>query len=93
MSFGPLTPLPDGLGWFPGSFCPHGQQEGRLESYVASVHDGSSPPGWALDDGAALHFVNGRLQHVLVASDTARVHAVDAKGAHRQQTERVQALL
>jgi peptidase E len=89
MSFGPLTPLPDGLGWFPGSFCPHAQQEWRLESYAASVHDGSSPPGWALDDGAALHFVDGRLQRVLVASDTARVHAVDTKGAHRQPTERV----
>jgi len=93
MSFGPLTPLHDGLGWFPGSFCPHAQQAGRLESYAASVQDGSLAPGWALDDGAALHFVDGRLQRVLAASDTARVHAVDAKGAHRQATERVQPLL
>jgi peptidase E len=82
MSFGPLTPLHDGLGWFPGSFCPHAQEPGRLDSYTEAVRDGSLPSGWALDDGAALHYVDSRLERVIAASDTARVHAVDRTGAH-----------
>ena len=89
MSFGPLTPLHDGLGWFAGSFCPHAQQPGRLDSYTAAVADGSLPAGWALDDGAALHFVDGRLERVITAAGTARVHAVDRTGAHPHACERV----
>ena len=83
MSFGPLTPLHDGLGWFPGSFCPHAQQPGRLDAYAAAVQDGSLPPGWALDDGAALHFVDGRLARVLARVRRGRVHAVDRDGRAR----------
>jgi peptidase E len=89
MSYGPLMPLHDGLGWFAGSFCPHAQQPGRLDAYTAAVRDGSLPAGWALDDGAALHFLDGRLDRVLTASDTARVHAVDRTGAHLHDRERV----
>jgi|1185.fasta_scaffold435664_1 dipeptidase E len=89
MSFGPLTPLHDGLGWFPGSFCPHAQQAGRLDSYAAAIADSSLPAGWALDDGAALHYVDGHLERVIVASDSARVHAVDRTGAHLRAAERV----
>jgi len=76
MSFGPLTPLHDGLGWFPGSFNPHAQQPNRLGAYAAAVADESVPPGWAVDDGAALHYIDGRLARVLRASESARVHAV-----------------
>jgi dipeptidase E len=89
MSFGPLGPLKDGLGWFPGSFGPHAQQPGRLEGQVECVRDGRLPPGWALDDGAALHFVDGRLERVIAASDTARVHTIDAEGAHPHDCERI----
>jgi peptidase E len=89
MSFGPLTPLHDGLSWFPGSFCPHAQQPGRLDAYAASVRDGVLAPGWALDDGAALHFVNGSLSRVLAASDDARVYTVDIDGAHEHERERI----
>jgi peptidase E len=89
MSFGPMTPLHDGLGWFPGSFNPHAQQEGRLDSYAAAVREGAVPPGWAVDDGAALHYVDGRLEHVVGASDTARVLWVDADGVHPRELERI----
>lgn len=81
MSFGPLTPLHDGLGWFPGSFCPHAQQPGRLDAYATAIRGDELAPGWALDDGAALHYVDGQLHRVVRASETARVHSVDATGA------------
>jgi dipeptidase E len=89
MSFGPLTPLRDGLGWFPGSFNPHAQQPGRLESYQAAVVDGAVPPGWAVDDGAALHFVDGALVRVVRASEVARVHSVDASGVQPVEAESI----
>lgn len=89
MSFGPLTPLNDGLGWFPGSFNPHAQQDGRLDAYVASVRAGAVPPGWAVDDGAALHYVDGRLEHVIAASDSARVQWVDAERVQPWPTTRI----
>jgi hypothetical protein len=44
------------------------------------------PSGWALDDGTALHYVDSRLERVIAASDTARVHAVDRTGAHAHDT-------
>ena len=89
MSFGPLGPLHDGLGWIPGSFGPHAQQPGRLEGHVERVRAGDLPPGWALDDGAALHFVDGRLDRVIAASDAARVHTIDPEGAHPQLCARI----
>lgn len=82
MSFGPLGPLADGLGWFPGSYCPHADQPGRLDTYCAAISDGSLPSGWAVDDGAALHFVGGALTRVVSASPNAAVYAVDGGGAH-----------
>jgi dipeptidase E len=87
MSYGPLTPLHDGLGWFPGSFNPHAQQPGRLDGYVAAVAAESVPPGWAVDDGAALHYVDGRLARFVRASETAGVHAVDVTGAQPVECE------
>ena len=87
MSYGPLTPLHDGLGWFPGSFNPHAQQPGRLDAYAASVADESLPPGWAVDDGAALHYVDGQLARVVRASADARVHAVNVEGVERVDSE------
>ena len=89
MSFGPLTPLHDGLSWFAGSFCPHAQQPGRLDAYAAVIRDGSLAPGWALDDGTALHLVNGALSRVITAADGARVYTVDIDGAHEHDCEHI----
>jgi dipeptidase E len=89
MSFGPLTPLIDGLGWLSGSYCPHAQQPGRLDAYAASIRNRSLAPGWAVDDGAALHYVDGVLARVVAASDTARVHSVNVDGRREHDCERI----
>ena len=88
MSFGPLGPLPDGLGWFSGSYCPHSQQPGRLDAYAQCVRDGTLAPGWAVDDGAALHFVDGRVT-CIAASNVARIHTVTADGVRERACELV----
>ena len=68
-SFGPLAPMRDGLGFLPGSACPHfdGEVE-RRPKYHMFVRDGF-PSGFAADDGAtALHWAarNGHLEIVLL---------------------------
>ena len=47
----------DGLGFLPGSACPHYDSEAqRRPAYQRFVAEGALPPGYAADDGAALHF-------------------------------------
>jgi dipeptidase E len=87
MSYGPLTPLNDGLGWFAGSFCPHAQQPGRLDAYATHIRDGSLAPGWAVHDGAALHYIDGELARAVAASGSARVHSVTIDGLREHPSE------
>src|SRR5262249_40379394 len=58
----PLDALRDGLGWLPGSFCPHYDSEAeRRPVYRRLVADGTLPGGFAGDDGVAFHFADGEL--------------------------------
>lgn len=61
-SYGPLAPLPDGLGFLPGSACPHYlEEEDRRERYLGWVASGVLPPGYGVDQHAALVFRDGEL--------------------------------
>jgi dipeptidase E len=76
-SFGPLAPLPDGLGLLPGSFCPHYTVEiDRRPLYHDLVANGF-PSGIACDDLAAVHFVGTELNEVLASVGAARAYRVD----------------
>ncbi|MET9296374.1 peptidase E [Streptomyces sp. NPDC003077] len=76
-SFGPLTPLADGLGLLPGSMCPHYDSEaGRRPGYLAALGAGALPGGWALDDGSAALFVDGHLTEVVARKEGAALHRV-----------------
>lgn len=76
-SFGPLTHLPDGLGLLPGSVCPHYDSEpGRRTSYRAAVAAGRLPPGWAVEDGTAALFTDGRLTEAVTRAPRARLYRV-----------------
>ena len=65
-SFGPdLGPLRDGLGFVPGSACPHYDgEELRAGTYRGLIADGF-PAGYAADDGCGLLFEDGRLVDVV----------------------------
>jgi dipeptidase E len=53
----------DALGWLRGSFSPHFDSEPRRRPiYRRLIRNGTMPGGYAVDDGVALHFVNGRLK-------------------------------
>ncbi len=69
---GALSPLPC-LGWLPGSACPHydGEAE-RRPAFHRMLADGRIPPGYAADDGVALHFIDDELAHVVASRPAAK---------------------
>ncbi|RYU08769.1 peptidase E [Nocardioides iriomotensis] len=82
-SFGPgLAPLRDGLGFVPGSSCPHYDgEELRAGTYRALVAEGF-PGGYAADDGCGLLFEDGELTDVVASrpgADGYRVELVDGR--------------
>jgi len=73
---GALTALPC-LGFLPGSCCPHYDMEPyRRPSYHRLVREGQLGPGYALDDGAAIHFVEGEAHAVLSSRPDATAYQV-----------------
>ena len=78
-SFGPaLRPFTDGLGLLPASHCPHYDTEPRRRPlYQALVAAGTLGPGWAADDGVALHFTGTELRDVVGVRDGAQAYRVE----------------
>jgi peptidase E len=80
-SFGPqLEGMRDGLGFLPGSACPHydGEAE-RRPVYTRLVHQGF-PPGLAADDCVALRFDGTALAEVVSSRDGSRAYRVTPDG-------------
>jgi dipeptidase E len=77
-SFGPeLAGMRDGLGFLPGSACPHYDgEERRRPLYTSLVADGF-PSGYAADDGVGLHFVGTELHEVVSCREGARAYRVE----------------
>jgi len=82
-SFGPeLAPLHDGLGFLPGSACPHFDGEARRRPvYTGLVHDGVLPPGLAADDRVGILFEGDEVAEVVSYRDGATAYRVTAEGA------------
>ena len=77
-SFGPeLAGMRDGLGFLPGSACPHYDGEERRRPVYRELVANGFPPGLAADDGAALHFVGTELHEVVAVGDEARAYRVE----------------
>jgi dipeptidase E len=81
-SFGPqLDGMHDGLGFLPGSACPHYDGEGeRRPVYTRLVRDEGFPAGLAADDCVALRFDGTELAEVVTARDGSRAYRVSAEG-------------
>lgn len=80
-SFGPqLTGMRDGLGFLPGSACPHydGEPE-RRPVYSKLVAEGF-PPGLAADDSVALRFEGTELVETISVRSGARAYRVTPSG-------------
>ena len=71
-----LRPL-ECMGMLPGSCCPHydGEVE-RRPAYHALLESGDVKPGYAIEDAAAAHFRNGRLERVVAKRSGAKAYYV-----------------
>jgi peptidase E len=89
-SFGPqLEGMRDGLGFLPGSACPHYDgEERRRPVYTELVRDGF-PAGIALDDLAGAHYVGTELREVLASNEDAGGYAVSGDGERPLEVRRL----
>jgi len=78
-SFSPeLGPLGDGLGFLPGSFCPHYDSEsGRRPRYHELVASEDLPAGYAADDGVGLLLSGTTLSEVVAAMPESRAFRLE----------------
>jgi dipeptidase E len=72
----------DCLGFLRGSCCPHynGEAE-RRPAYHRLLRNGAIAPGFAIDDGAAIHFASTQVHRVVASRDGATSYHVHAMGA------------
>jgi len=87
-----LRPL-DCMGILPGSCCPHydGEVE-RRPAYHALIQQGQIVPGYAIDDGVAAHFRDGRIERVVTKRSGSTAYHVSAD-AGRIKEEAIAATL
>ena len=77
---GPLTAM-NCLGFLPGSNCPHYDSEAlRRPTYRKLVASGKINDGFAADDGAALHYVDGKLIRAVASRPRAKAYRVTRNG-------------
>jgi peptidase E len=77
---GPLTAMPC-LGILPGSNCPHYDSEAlRRPTYSKMVAGGKIIEGVAADDGAALHYVDGKLLRAVASRPRAKAYRLTRVG-------------
>ena len=75
-----LEPLYDGLGFLPGSHCPHYDgEEQRRPLYHKLISEGFAP-GYAVDDDAAIHFLGTKIQQAISSKDNAGAYYVQKIG-------------
>jgi len=80
-SFGPqLEGMRDGLGFLPGSACPHYDGEERRRPVYRELVARGFPPGIALDDDAAALYAETELQEVVTSTPGAHGHRVGPDG-------------
>ncbi|MYL31252.1 peptidase E [Halobacillus halophilus] len=71
---GELEPL-QGLGFLPGSHCPHYDGEPkRRPAYKKLMAEGKIQPGLAVDDHAAAHYIDHHLHRVVSSKPNARAY-------------------
>lgn len=83
---GSLTPLPC-LGYLRGSCTPHYDGEPlRRPSLLAMVNNRTMQAGYAFDDGAAGHFVDGILKTCVSSRPNAKAYWVERVNGSAQET-------
>ena len=83
-SFGPeLGGMRDGLGFLPGSACPHYDGEALRRPRYRELLDAGFPEGVAADDGVGLHYVGTELREVVTCRPGATAYRITHAGEER----------
>jgi dipeptidase E len=83
-SFGAqLEGMADGLGFLPGSACPHYDGEERRRPRYRELVDSGFPEGVAADDGVGLHYVGTDLHEVVACRPGAAAYRVTRRGEEK----------
>ena len=86
-SFGPeLAALRDGLGFLPGSACPHYDGEERRRPVYQQLVASGFPAGYAVDDLAAIHFEGTALKEVVTEAAGHDAYRVELVGGELRET-------
>lgn len=80
-----LQALHDGLGFLPGSHCPHYRDERRRRTYRKLVLEGL-PDGYAIDDDAAIRFAGTEIAEVVTSRAGATAYRVEVSGGQVVET-------
>lgn len=75
-----LAPLNDGLGFLPGSHCPHYDGESQRRPLYQRLVGEGFPAGWAIDDDAAIRFAGTEVAEVVTARPEATAYRVELVG-------------
>jgi len=86
-SFGPrLAELRDGLGFLPGSNCPHYDSEEPRRPVFTRAVAGGFPAGLAAEDAVAFHFVDRDLHETVSARPNGQAYRVEAHAGRALET-------
>lgn len=91
-SFGPQLGPMECLGFLPGSFSPHWDDEANRRPVFHDLLRGGFPAGYAADAGVGLHFVNGELRGAVACDEGSgayRLEVVDGEVAETPIPARV----
>lgn len=81
-----LAPLRDGLGFLPGSHCPHYDGEPQRRPLYHRLIAEGLPPGYAIDDDAAIHYVDTEVAEIVSARDGATAYRVELRDGQVVET-------
>ena len=80
-SFGPqLEGMRDGLGFLPGSACPHYDGEELRRPVYERLTKNGFPAGLALDDAAGAHYIGTELHNVVASQPGSRGYRIGPDG-------------
>jgi peptidase E len=75
-----LAGMRDGLGFIPGSACPHYNSEEQRRPVYRQLVGSGFPAGYAIDDQVGLHFVDRELAEVVTSAEGRTAYEVKLEG-------------
>lgn len=85
-SFGPQLAPMECLGFLPGSFCPHWDDEEQRRPVYHGLLKAGYPAGYAAEAGVGLHFADGKLKEVVGCDEGAKAYRIELKGGEVVET-------